>query len=79
MLVEDFYSASAVPESYKIIGSIERDMCVCVCVYIHIYNIYIYLFIYICMYACMCLVINLFKILQTIMHKPWHQVNIARN
>ena len=51
MLVEDFYSASAVPESYKIIGSIERDMCVCVCVYIHIYNIYI--FVYIHMYVCM--------------------------
>ena len=49
MLVEDFYSASAVPESYKIIGSIERDMCVCVCVYI--YNIYI--FVYIHMYVCM--------------------------
>ena len=36
MLVEDFYSASAVPESYEIIGSIERDMCVCVCVYTYI-------------------------------------------
>ena len=56
MLVADFYSASAMPESYKIIGSIERDMCVCVCVCIYIY-IYICLYIYVCMYVCAWLLI----------------------
>ena len=61
MLVADFYSASAMPEGHKIIGSIERDMCVCVCV-----CVFICLYTYVCMHVCAWL---LLKVLQTIMHK----------
>ena len=57
MLVEDFYYASAMPESYKIIGSIERDVCVCVCVCVYIYIIYICLYTYVCMLVCAWLLI----------------------